>query len=246
MNIQSKKGEDKNLEFKNELTPFNRLIPKGGVKVYLQYFDVNDTPHSTRKYMKNVVSKDKEYIPFFEHRHLIKRGNVVDRRYGVYIYHNESLVGNFIFYEYLDSPFGYSKNDFYYIKWVMPEYRNSNYSRYASGDLMHMLFLSQAAERLYALPIAKNGKLDPKQPCIGSIHKSDGPVNQKFILRKQIIHTEWKDYILSEYNAKIYKSMNLKTYLGYNYTEEVAKDWIERMDEAANKVKEVIDGSTTT
>jgi len=241
--MKEKKAVD---TFTNKLSTFDRVIPQGGLKVYpgVWYYDVNDISEETRKSVKKYFRNSPDYKPYYSSRYLVPKGTIYERRFCVYIYHRKNLLGNFLFIEYLDSPFGYGKEDFYYTKWVVPKYQGTKYSRYASGDLMHMLFVSKVANNLYSLPIAgKDNKVDPSQPCVGIIYPTDGPNIQKYILRKRLIPTEWKSYILTEYNGDIYRSMDLKKYLLSNpkRTEEIADRWLKEMNKAAVKVKETVE-----
>lgn len=233
---------------------YDRLLPKEGICVYpnVWYYDVNDIPEETRVYIVYGFEIDSVYKKLREENKVIYKGSIIGRRYCVYVYRNDNLVGIIILKEILDNPHGFREGDFFSAKWICPKYRNTKYSRYAMSDVIHMMFMSGLANSLYSYVKAIEGtqgsfydRVDRSSPCLGIIYSTDGPDIQKYKKVVRELHTEHGDYILTENVGNVYRKMNLKKYfmIPPGRKEEVVDKWLKEMDEAARKVKEVINGS---
>jgi hypothetical protein len=233
---------------------YRRLIPKDGLSIYpdIWYLDVFDIPKEKKeRTIKFFHEEDLVYKGLAGHRNLIDRGSKLGREFCIYVMKDGKDVCNIVLKEYLDNPDGYGLGDFFIGKQVWPDFRGTIYSRYASGDLIHMVFMSGLARRLYhysvALPNSQGNywdRIDRSMPCIGHIFKTDGPGVQKYISIKREIPTSWKDYILIEFDGDIYKKMDLEEYFMSipGRDAETVKKWLVEMQEAAEKVREIING----
>jgi hypothetical protein len=236
------------------LSEFDRLIPEGGICVYPEvwYFDVNDIPIKERISSKRFFREDPDYRRLYDHRNLIFKGEKTGRRFCAYIYRDLEAVGNIVFTEVIDNPHGFGKNDFSYHKWIFPKYRKTKYSRYAISDLIHMLFISGIARRIYVYTLARKDseghplweRIDFSLPCASIIYDSDGPETQKYIFLKQEFQTPWATYLLLEFNGDIYRSMDLKKYFmaAPGRDEKIVERWLKEMNEAADEVGRVMNG----
>jgi len=122
------------------------------------------------------------------------------------------------------------------------------------SDVIHMMFMSGLANRLYSYVKAVDGaqgsfydRVDRSSPCIGIVYSTDGPNVQKYKRVIRDLHTEHGNYILFENVGDIYRKMNLKEYFMTppGRKEKIVDRWLIEMDDAARKVKEVTDGSYT-
>ena len=233
---------------------YNRLLPKEGICVYpnVWYYDVNDIPEETRAFIIYSFKVDPVYKKLREEGKVIHKGSVMGRRYRVYVYRNDDLIGIIVLNEILDNPHGFGEGDFNGYKWICPKYWNTKYSRYAMSDVIHMVFMSGLASRLYSYQKAIEGtqgsyldRVDRSSPCLGIIYSTDGPDVQKYKRLVCELHTEHGDYIVTENVGDVYRKMNLKEYFmtSPGRKEEVVDRWLIEMDGAAKKVKEISDGS---
>jgi hypothetical protein len=202
----------------------------------------------------NFFFNDLEYMPLFERRNLIPKGDIHGSRCCTYVYKSGDPVGNIILTEILNNPDGYGKGDFLYHKWIYPKYRRTKYSRYAIGDVFHMVFMSGVANHLYTYTLANNSsgttlweKVDLSCPCVGVIHDSDKYLKQNYISVRRVIPTEWKTYILVEFDGEKYRKMDKAEYLSSNshHDKELVDKWMKEMDAAAEKVRETVGVCTT-
>lgn len=231
------------------LINFQRFLPKEGVQVYpnVFYYDINDIDHKLRMYYKQFFEYDKEYRPLTQRGRKMDRGKNINKKYCSYIYKDDNLVGLILLFEYLDNPDGYGKNDYRYTKLIMPEYRGTKYSRYCGADIMHMVFVSGLAKRLYTYAVANKlvgtyvDQIDLKAPCMGEVYESDGPIQEYMKITKKL-KTPYGPYVILEFNGETYNKMDLKKYFlaAPGRTEEVAIKWIKEMDHAASIMKETI------
>ena len=233
-----------------ELSKFDRLLPEEGIEIYpnILYRDVNDVDAQIRSETKQYFKNDPSYGALLDHSHLITKGSKTGKRYCVYIDKGPTTLGNLVYTEILDNPHGMGQGDFLLHKWIYPEFRGTKYSRYASADLIHMLFISGAAKRLYFyIPLGKGkafwDKMRANQdliPCLPKLYAHDGPDVQKYMYVKEEIDTEWRAYSLVVVDGELYKAMDLRAYMNAipGRTPEVVERWITEMNAAAEKVKE--------
>lgn len=236
------------------ITMYKRLIPEGGFSIYpdIWYLDVFDIPKEKKeRTVKYFHEEDPVYKELASHRSLIDRGSKLGREFCIYVMKNERDVCNIVLKEYLDNPDGYGKGDFFIGKQVWPEFRATIYSRYASGDLIHMVFMSGLAKRLYhysvALPNSQGNywdRIDRSMPCVGKVFETDGPEIQKYISIKKEIPTPWRDYLLIEFDGDIYRKMDLEKYFLSVPGRDInlVRRWLNEMNEAANEVKRTVNG----
>jgi hypothetical protein len=239
------------------LSEFDRMIPKEGLLILpgVLYIDVNDVRPDERLASRKMFYEDEEYQPLYLNRKAIwKGGNLIGRRYCAYVYKDGSYVGNVVYTEKLDNPHGYGKDDFTITKWICKPYRRTKYSRYASGDLNHMLFRSGVVKRLYTyirlIPEDPGSglwtRIDFSMPCIGKLYDTDGPKVQKYISIKNSFQTPNGKYAIMELDGEIYRNMDLIEYLvagGPNRTRESMEEMLICMDNAAEVVKRTIGGA---
>lgn len=234
----------------NKFNTFSRLIPARGIYIApkLLYKDVNDVDISERSACKTICGQDPGYRVLMNMGQYIAKGNIYDRRFCVYIYNDKDLIGNIVFTEILDNPHGYTKRDFFYVKWILPEYQHTKYSRYAIGDMIHILFKSNIANRLYVYMPARDVKSDfffdqikEDCPCCSKRYPSDNANVQKYIISKGITATFPVKYVLIEFNGDIYRNMDLEEYLmaGGHRKIEAVRAWLKEMDFAVEEVKRV-------
>jgi hypothetical protein len=228
------------------LTKWDRLIPEQGINIYpnVTYRDANDISEDIRLKSSDDILSDPLQNRLQEQRKVIKSGTKFDRKYSIYVYQMNKLIGIWILREPLDNPHGYGKDDFHFVKYIYPEFRHTRFVRYASADLMHMLFISRKANRLYSyLPCISTeskfymDKADPTLPCLGKRFGSDGVDVQKYIIVKEEILASSGNYIILEFNGDIYRSMDLGTYMRvHGRSDEVIDRWIKEMDGAACQI----------
>lgn len=228
--------------WKYKFRTYNRLLPETGVVVYsgICFKDVNDIKFETRQHVKMLKVTDPVQKQLWDHRHSIKRGSKINRRFSVYVYKKEELIGSINFSEILDNPHGFGKDDFHITKRIFPEFQGTKYSRYAAGNLIHILFLSNIANNIYCYLPAKVGtvrknfldELDTTTPCIGSIGPQDGLYIGRYVHIEKKFRTKWGDYILLRHDGHIYRSMDLiKYYMGLTgKTKETVSEWMSRME----------------
>lgn len=232
---------------------YDRLLPKEGICVYpnVWYYDANDLSEETRASIIYSFEVDPAYKKLREEGKAIHKGSVIGRWYRVYVFRNDDLVGIIVLNEILDNPHGFGEGDFNSSKWICPKYRNTKYSRYAMSDVIHMMFMSGLASRLYSYQKAVEGtqgsyfdRVDRSSPCLGIFYPTDGPDVQKYRRVVCELHTEHGDYILAENIGDVYREMNLKEYFMTppGRIEEVVDRWLKEMNEAARRVKEVTNG----
>jgi len=103
----------KNLE-EVRTVKYDRLLPKEGICVYpnVWYYDVNDIPEETRASIIYSFEVDPVYKKLREEGKVIYKGSVMGRRYRVYVFRNDGLVGIIVLNEILDNPHGFGKGDF--------------------------------------------------------------------------------------------------------------------------------------
>lgn len=233
------------------LNKFHRFIPTKGIKIFpdILYVDINDISEEKKFFYKNFFESDKDYEPLAKKGREIPHGSNIDRKYCSYVFKKDSLIGIILFFEYLDNPDGYGKDDFRYTKLIMPEYRKTKYSRYAGSDMIHMILVSGIAKRLYTYSVEnkKTGtyieRIDLNAPCMGKVYPTDGPVQQYMLISKEI-KTVYGNYVILEFNGDIYNSMNLKKYFLTvpGRTEQLAEKWIKQMNHAAELMKNTVEG----
>lgn len=242
------------------LSLFSRLIPEEGVKVYpgIWYVDVNDIPRGLRISTKEFFFTDKMYGPSVspDVQVVIQKGNKRGTRYCVYAFLLGKPVGNIIFQEYLDNPHGYGKNDFLYHKWIYPDYRHLKESRYIISDLMHIMFVSGAAARLYCYlnmtdedaPVWKRA-LEYNMPCRGVVYGTDSSLNKTCVAWKNVFKKRDRpDVALMEMSRDSYLKMDLKAHLlkPPHRTEKVVDRWLKEITDASHKVEEQLNGRITS
>lgn len=230
------------------LVQFDRLLPIGGVCVYpeVRYIDSNDVSVETRLELKRFLRNNESYKQLLSYRECLLGGTQTRRKYGIYVYRKEDLIGALTLVEILDNPEGYGENDFYFGKIIWPKYRYTKYSRYAASDLFHMVFKSNLANNLYSYFLVDPkttgetfwDRVDRSMPCLGILYSTDGPDVQKYMILKKEVPARDKKFMLLEFNGDIYRSMDLKSYFmnSPGRTEEVVDKWLKEMDGAANKV----------
>jgi RimJ/RimL family protein N-acetyltransferase len=232
----------------DKLSTYNRLIPREGLEVYpgVRYVDATDTDPETRNAAKKFFfADDKQYTQLLHDRKYIYKGSSVGRRYCVYIFKGDDVLGNIVFTELLDNPHGFGDDDFAYSKYIYPKYQRTKYSRYALSDLMHFFFKSGLAKRLYAyVPAPNSGKtfwerVDRSLPCMSELYTTDGPELQTYISVKESFRTPVGNYDLIEFDGKKYNEMDLFKYFmtSPGRDEETVRRWMKEMDEAAEHVR---------
>jgi len=212
--------------YSDELTKFERLLLKNIHIQGIDYQDANDVGPEIRLTSKKEYRNDPEYnqgVPV--HFKGSEKGN----RYNVYVSENNHQIGYVRFQEYLDSPYGYGKDDYFFWKWVIPSYRHTRFARRMIADLLHMLFISGKFNKLYTFMSTHKGKVDFSVPCRGPKYESDGPDRQKFLLYKGIYPLGKHEFTLGEFNRDIYMRMNLRDYkLATQYkTEKEVDNWLD-------------------
>jgi hypothetical protein len=230
------------------LLKFDRFLPAGGASVYpsIWYYDANDIGEEIRIKNQEFFLNDIEYKPLFDRGKAIFKGSCVGKRVCVYVYRANELLGSIPFYEFLDNPHGYGKGDFLIAtKRIYPEYRRTKYSRYAFSDIMHILFCSGIANRLYMYTrtIAPHGsfydRVDRNLPCMGEVYDTDGSELQRYILIKAEFPTPYGNYMLVEFNGEIYKKTDLEAYFmaSPGRDMETVKRWLREMNAIAESVR---------
>lgn len=234
----------------------DRLIPKGGLGIYctkdqpqIWYYDSNDMPDEYRREQFQFFQDDSVYKVNRSRYLKINRGEQ-NRKFRVYVFKKDDPIAIIVLNENLNNPLGYGRNDFDHWKWVYPRYRNTKHSKYAMGDLIHMMFMSEVADLLYTYVPSVKGttgtnffeRVDRGAPCVGKVFSSDGPQTQKYITVRHNITIDEKDFIIVEYNGNIYRSMDRMAYFMAPPGREEASviKMMEEMDRAAQKVKEMM------
>lgn len=231
-----------------------RIFPPGGLVIYpnIRYVDGQDIDQKTREEDIEYFYNDEEYKKLAELKNYTDlQDSVVEKRIDAYIYKGDKRLGIIRYVNYDKHPEGYGPKDYRIIKLIYPEFRRTKYSRYASSDLVHMLFHSGVAENCYVYQkIAKekasdfmaffSGNEKDAPPCSVPKFGSDGPLVQIYIKIKKIYPTPY-DYsvVLYHLDGSLYRSLNLKKYLSapaYR-TDEVVNRWIKEMNEAAEVVR---------
>lgn len=237
----------------NTLSKFDRLL-KQSVTIYpgLTYVDVNDVNENERFRSKKFLREDVDYANMSSQMKKIQRGTDTGRRYCLYVFKGDCTVGRAVLTEIFDSPFGYTKNDFYYSKLVYREFSWTNWSRAFTGDVIHIMLSSGIANNLYTFMKAdanqKNesfflNRIDRTQPCVPLVFPGDCESVQKYILVKDEVCIGDDIYLLVEYNGDIYRSMDKVEYIkktGSTGNEEKIRMMLAQMDEAAEQAKQVI------
>lgn len=228
-----------------KLTKHNRLLPYD-IRIFpnIIYRDANDVSENERQYVRDFFANDSEYRRMAS---LIRFGSeapIYGKQYCMYVYKDGELLGNLIYKEILNHELGYSKDDFLVSKRIFSKFRRTKYSRYAAGDMLHILFKSGTAKKLYTNITRRPGSdgntfwelADFTAPCAGLRLPSDGPNVQKYINVKKVYDTS----IVIEFDGEIYNSMDLRSYFlaPGNRTEEMVDRWLNEMDQAAAIVRE--------
>jgi len=234
------------------LPSYDLLIPKGGLEIYpdVHYYNAEDVDPAFRRYTSDFFHTiDDMYVELRKRGYAIWKGNGHDTVYYIYVRIGDKWIGVLSAVEKLDNPHGYGNPfDFHYLKQIFPEFRHTKYSRWASSDLMHMLFKSKAVRRLYSYMPARKSESNffmdravDGLPCMSVRYPSDGPLQQKYIKVVRDFETEYGLYVLVEMNGEDYNRMNLKSYIGAPGRDPKLVDrWIKEMDAAAEKVRETI------
>lgn len=221
----------------------------GGIEVYpeVRYFDVNDLADEIRARTRKFFSEDKSYSEYVKnHKHMYWVSGDKGKRYCVYVWRKGVNIGNIVFEEYFDQPDGYGEKDFMMTKFIYPEFRGTKYSRYTVCDITHVLFFANAARKIYAYASGTRAegslfeKIDTKAPCKGPHLSIDR--NQPYLLYKKLIETEWKPFVLMEWDGEIYKSLNIYEHMltppgGMLKSEKAVREWVERLNVASEKVE---------
>jgi hypothetical protein len=240
-----------------ELSQFVRFIPKDGLTIFpdLVYRDVNDISEKERFATKKIFGEDPEYTVLSNMGSYVPKGTEYRIRLCTYVYKGTDHIGNIMFTEFLDNPNGYGKKDFHYVKWIEEKYRHTKYSRYIIGDLIHILFKSGIANRLYSYMPAKNtqstfffDQIGQDAPCVSKRYPSDSPDVQKYILSKGVVADFPVKYVLIEFNGDIYRGMDLEEYLmaSPNRKIEDVRKWLVEMDKATKMVRDTFYGCSSS
>jgi len=236
-------------------TAVTRLIPTGGlfIEPNVWYYDHYDVSADEVKSKRKFFDEDEQYKDLSSRISSIRRGTTIGRKFSVYVTREGEKIGNIEFVEYLDNPDGYGKDDFMAIKWIYPNFRNTKYSRYAAADLIHFLFKSGIAKRIYHYTPVKSlvgnyyTMVDARLPCVGKIYPEDGPVQQYFFIRKTM-ETPSDKFALVEFNGESYLNMDLKQYIFFTSAKTVPEHkidkWMERMDLAAAEISRLVNEAT--
>lgn len=224
------------------LTKFDRLLPVGGVTISpdIVYRDVNDIGRDEREYVRDFFLNDAEY-------NATKLPVVMAnprRQYCAYVYKDGECVGTFAAKEYMTNLWNFGIDDFYYAKRVFPKFRRTKYSRYASADFIHMMFMSGLARNMYAATrgSGKDGVLweavDTNSPCMGVMYPTDGPDVQKYIK----IISKFDRWVILHLVGVIYRHMDLFAYMNQvpGRNPDVVNRWLYEMDLAAKAVRETV------
>lgn len=232
------------------LQNWDRLLPSEGIIIFpdVIYKDANDISIENRTTIRTYFKYDSQYL---SHATTINtpKGNKIDRKYCIYVYKKDKLLGCILTQEILDNPDGYGKDEFELIKLLRPEYRFTKYARYMVSDFLHFMFKSNIAKKLYSYVPAKSTTskyfLDvmdsDKMPCIGIRYISDSIGVQKYISVKKIIDDSEQLFAILEFDGKIYNNMNLFEYMNVvpNRKPETINRWLYEMDNAAKQIKEL-------
>jgi hypothetical protein len=239
-----------------------RLIPKGGMTIYpnIRYIDGFDLDQQVKDEARQFFSGDREYQKLMEYKDYLNLDLLpIGKEYNVYVFKGEEKLGILRYIEYLNHPEGYGEGDFRIVKLIYPKYRRTKYSRYATGDLNHMLFYSGVANRCYAYQRSKTD--DPSTisiysffittstaeppPCSSpKLLANDGPAVQTHISVKKIIPADPGYYVvLYDIDGYKYRELDLKKYLtAPERKQEVVDRWIKEMNSAADLVRETANG----
>lgn len=213
------------------------------------YIDVNDISEAERKSTKDFFFGDPAYIVLNNIGSMIPHGDKINRRFCTYVYKKDVPVCNIVLREYVDNPDGYSLNDFYFHKWVWPDFQHTKYARYALADLMHIIFMTHTGNNLYCYAPSKSDDeffLDSMNmeilPCSGVRFPTDGLDVQKYIRIKKRFKVLSYPYVLIEMNGDIYRDMDLMEYFmaAPDRNEAIVRKWLEEMGEAARKVQDSV------
>ncbi len=227
---------------------YKRWIPQDGIEIYpdIKYLDINDVSIDERKRTREFFHEDKEYKELKRRNIFVRKGGVVNRRIGAYVYKENESIGTIIGWEVMNNPDGYSDGDFSYSKLIYPKFRHTKYSRYASADFMHMAFVSELVNRFYIYVPATNSDSDffydvmdlDNIPCAGERFLSDGLKVQKYISIKKRIDTVVGPVVLIEFDGNIYRNMDLKEYMHMvpGRSTEIVDRWLSEMNDAAKRV----------
>lgn len=230
----------------------DRLLPEGGIECIwkyrntyiMKYVDVQDV---TPNVISGVQSSYKETMECSGSA--VNKGSKSGRTFRIYIFQNDIPIGLFNFWEWLDSPLGYGKDDFLWQKYITPEYRYTFFARIATSDVFHLVFDSDVMNRLYTcMKVKEEGEgfwdiVDKSNPFISKLYPNDGPNVQKYMWwSKFIIVPKVGRFGVMEVNGEAFKKMDLLEYHNQaspNVVKENWNEWYETILESSRKVKEL-------
>jgi hypothetical protein len=243
-------------EQKPELKTYNRLIPGEGIKISgILYRDVNDIGVSLRNEVHDFFWGDKDYEKVRFLASPIPKGTVVKRRYCLYGWEGDDLIGNVFYTEYLDNPDGYGGGDFFTHKLIYPNFRWTKYSRHISTNIMDIFFIKDLVRRIYSyVPVFKEGeawdwwsRVDQRVPCFGRMYPTDGPSVQKYMSVKKVFTGEGNVHVLLiEMDGEKYRAMDWWKYFMTAPGREPGpvKAWMDTIKEAAEVVAQAMNEDT--
>jgi hypothetical protein len=226
------------------LLKVNRLIGPEGLYIYpLTYKDANDVSEEERIKHKAFFAQSDAYK---KARHGLGEyysiGTNTKRNFCVYAYKGDKFVGSTILKEFLDNPDGYGERDFFYTKWIYPDFEQRKESRHMSGDLFYMLFMSNIADRMYSYAVGGPDtisrfffdKVDVSAPCMPNRYASDNIMLQKYISVKKEFESNGQKYIILNFDGNEFRKLD---HLGYFMapggplrTREKCEEMIRQMD----------------
>jgi len=245
-----------------ELKTYNRLIPKEGIEIAIMgkpgilYKDVNDINMELRQEVHNFFWGDKDYEKVRSLASPIPKGNTVKRRYCIYGWAGDELIGNVFYTEYLDNPDGYGEGDFFTHKLIYPKFRWTKYSRHISTNLMDIFFIKNLINRVYSyVPVFKEGedwdwwsRVDQRVPCFGKMYPTDGPTVQEYMsVTKVHKGQEGVDVLLIEMDGEKYRAMDWWKYFmaAPGREPEPVREWMKTIKEAADLVGKTMHEDTS-
>lgn len=244
---------------KKVMRTFDRLIPVGGVKItgtdpdhLLNHVDVNDIDLATREDVEYRVFADETFIQTIEEHKTIKKGTDLDRNFSVYSYVKGDLVSFTTFFEWLDNPDGYEKNDFLRSWWIDSKYQGTKYARFIILDLYILLSLSGIANKIYAYGKTTESSITNENVIVGDKssvcgHTSTEDMNKvsaaggSFIKIRKIITTEVGNFTVGDWDCDAYRKLDKKKFIMsvYGVDDATATKRIDSVNSAVNAISKL-------
>ena len=235
--------------------PNQPLIPYPELVIFpdIHYVDGYDMSQRHIAETRRFFANDEEYKKLSLYRKYLNLDNCpVSRAFNIHVFKGNSKLGLIRFVEIQNHPEGYGIGDFRIIKLIYPEYRRTKYSRYVVADLVHILFFSGIAKRIYFYQRGPTGVenftgncyCDINQespPCASPKLPTDDKEVSRFVSVKKVIPTNLGySIVLYEEDGENYVRQDHKAHLMAppGRKEEVVDRWLIEMNTAAKKVKD--------